>query len=185
MESKKPGILRHLRQKMLPHLRRGKTSSSKAVVHLEHTMDQRMSSSVPDMRDMRQEYLHVPSSTHLQQYNTPSYSNPSTPLLKPARGGGSGLRMGVAGVGAGRSEQRLNVPADCTDWASSQESFSSLCQEENSSPESNYRPERGMEPEELALPEIMTVYNPELPSVEVSQDSSQVQKLHIVKLDIL
>ncbi|XP_044047445.1 multiple C2 and transmembrane domain-containing protein 2-like isoform X2 [Siniperca chuatsi] len=174
MDSKKPGMLRHLRQKMLPHLRRGKMN--KSVVQLEHTMDHRMSSSVPDMRDMRQEYAHVSTSTQLQQYNSPCHSNPSTPLLKPARGqrgGGSGLKMGVVGGGAGRSEHALSVPSDCTDWASSQESFNNLCEEENSSPETNYRPARGMEPEELALPEMMTVYSPDLPSVEVSQDSSQ------------
>lgn len=83
--------------------------------------------------------------------------------------------MGVVGGEAGRSEHRLSVPADCTDWASSQESISSLCEEERSSPERNYRSARGMEPEELGLPEMMTVYSPDLPSVEVSQDSSQVK----------
>ncbi|XP_051235108.1 multiple C2 and transmembrane domain-containing protein 2 isoform X2 [Dicentrarchus labrax] len=176
MDSKKPGMLRHLRQKMLPHLRRGKTSPSKSVIQLEHAMDHRMSSSVPDMRDMRQEYAHVSSNTQLQQYNSPSYSNPSSPLVKPARGpggGGSGLKTGVAGGGAGRSEHRLSVPTDCTDWASSQESVNSLCEEEKSSLETNYRPARGMEPEELALPEMMTVYSPDTPSIEVFQDSSQ------------
>lgn len=178
MDSKKPGMLQHLRQKMLPHLRRGKTSPRKHLVQLEHSMDHRMSSSVPDMRDMRQEYPQVSYKMHLQQYNSPSYSSPSTPLVKPAGGlggGGSGLVMGVVGGGAGRS-----VPADCTDWASSQESFNSLCEEEDkSSLETNYRPVGGMEPEELALPEMMTVYSPDPPSVEVSQDSSQVQTLHL------
>ncbi|XP_023249390.1 uncharacterized protein LOC111644650 [Seriola lalandi dorsalis] len=177
MDSKKPGVLRHLRQKMLPHLRRGKTSSSKPASQLEHLMDNRMSSSVPDMRDMRQEYSQISPSTHLQQYNTPCYSNPCTPLVKPSRckeGGGSGLTVGVVDGGAGRSEHRLSVPTDCTDWASSQESFSSLCEVEKSSPETNYRPARGMEPEELALPEMMTVYSPDPPTVEISQDSSQL-----------
>ncbi|XP_029284494.1 multiple C2 and transmembrane domain-containing protein 2 isoform X2 [Cottoperca gobio] len=171
MDSKKPGLLQHLRQKMLPHRRRGKTNQSKQLVQLEHTMDHRMSSSVPDMRDMRQEYAQVSSVSQLQQYNSSSYSNPSTPLVKPARGpggGGSGLMMRVVGGGAGR-----RMPADCTDWASSQESFNSLCGEERSSPETNYRPARGMEPEELGLPEMMTVYSAEPPSVEVSQDDSQ------------
>ncbi|KAM6950645.1 multiple C2 and transmembrane domain-containing protein 2 isoform 2-T2 [Lycodopsis pacificus] len=171
MDSKKPGILRHLRQKMLPHLRRGKTSPSKHLVQLEHTMDHRMSSSVPDMRDMRRQYDPVSSSLQVQQYTSPSYSSPSTPLLEPARalgGEGSGLMMRAAGGGAGRS-----VTADCTDWASSQESFSSLCVEEKSSPETNHRPAGVMEPEELALPEMMTVYSPDPPSVEVSQDSAQ------------
>ncbi|XP_023285470.1 multiple C2 and transmembrane domain-containing protein 2 isoform X1 [Seriola lalandi dorsalis] len=178
MDSKKPGVLRHLRQKMLPHLRRGKTSSSKPASQLEHLMDNRMSSSVPDMRDMRQEYSQISPSTHLQQYNTPCYSNPCTPLVKPSRckeGGGSGLTVGVVDGGAGRSEHRLSVPTDCTDWASSQESFSSLCEVEKSSPETNYRPARGMEPEELALPEMMTVYSPDPPTVEISQDSSQYE----------
>lgn len=181
MDSKKPGMLRHLRQKMLPKLLRGKTS--KAGTHLENVLDHRMSASVPDIRDMRQEFLRIPPSSVHQQYNNPSYSNPSTPLLKPARGlrgSGSGLKIGVAGGAARRSEQTLNVPTDCTDWAPSQESFSSFCQEEKGSPESIYSPARGMEPEELDLPEMMTVYTPDLPPVEVSQDVSQVQKLHVI-----
>lgn len=180
MDSKKPGMLRHLRQKMLPHLRRGKSSPSKLPIQLEHTMDYRMSSSVPDMRDMRQVYTHGSPSTQLQQYNSPSYSSPSSPFVKPARGpggGGSGQKPGL--TGAGRSEHRLSVPVDSTDWASSQESIDSLCEEEKSSLETNCRLARGMEPEELALPEMMTVYSPELPSV-VSEDSSQVQMLYLM-----
>lgn len=175
MDSKKPGMLRHLRQKVMPHLRRGKTSSSKSFIQIEHGMDQRMSSSVPDIRDMRHEY--ISNVSQLQQYNTPCYSSPSSPFVKPARaghgGGGSGLGMGAADRGDGRSEHRLSVPVDSTGWASSQESFGSLCEEERSSSETNYRRARGMEPEELALPEMMTVYSPDLPSVEVSQDNSQ------------
>ncbi|KAM9860593.1 multiple C2 and transmembrane domain-containing protein 2 [Aulostomus maculatus] len=169
MDSKKPGVLHHLRRKMLPSLRRGKKSPSKSVLHLEHAMDHRMSSSVPDMRDMMPEYPRVSSSTHLQQYNTPSHSSPSTPLVKPARGlreGGSGLQVGVAGGGVGRSEHRLSVPADCTDWASSQES---VCEEQKNSLELNYVVSRGMEPEELALPEMMTVYSGEPAPVEASR----------------
>ncbi|XP_042340112.1 multiple C2 and transmembrane domain-containing protein 2-like isoform X2 [Plectropomus leopardus] len=171
MDSKKPGVLQHLRQKMLPHLRRGKMSPSKKPVLPEHSMDHRMSSSVPDMRDMRQEYAQTTYRTHFQQYDSTYYSNPSTPLVKPVRGlggGRSGLTMGEVGGGAGRS-----VPADYTDWASSQDSFNSICEEEKSPTETNYRPARGMEPEELALPEMMTVYSPDPPSVEASQDSSQ------------
>lgn len=177
MDSKKPGVLRHLRQKIMPHLRQGKPSPSKPVIHLEPSMDYR-SSSVPDMR---QEYSCVSSSTQ-QQYNTSSYSNPATPLLKPSKshtGGGSGLNMGVVGSGAGRSEYRLSVPVDGRDWASSQESFNSLCEDENSSPDTHSRRARGMEPEELGLPELMTIYSPDLPTVEVSQHSSEVQKLHV------
>lgn len=182
MDSKKPGMLRHLRQKMLPHLRREKTSSGKSPMHLEHTADYRMSSSVPDIRDMRKMYAQSPSSTRLQQYSSSSYSSPSSPFVKPTRGqgeGGSGLRIGPVGVEAGRSEHRLSVPVDCTDWASSQESSSSLCHEEGSPLYTNYKVPRGMEPEELALPEMMTVYSPEHPSGDGSQDNSQVQSLHV------
>lgn len=183
MDSKKQGVLHHLRQKMLPHLRRGKTSLSKPVSQFEHMLDNRMSSSVPDIRDMRQEYARMSSSRPPQQYNSPSYSNPSTPRVKSSRGkegGGSGLNLGVVdGGAAGRSEHRLSVPTDCTDWASSQESLSSLYEVERSALETNYGPARGMEPEELALPEMMTVYSPECPSVEGSQSSSQVQTHHV------
>ncbi|KAG7236961.1 hypothetical protein INR49_032968 [Caranx melampygus] len=178
MDSKKPGVLHHLRQKMLPHLRRGKTSLSKPVSQFEHMLDNRMSSSVPDMRDMRQEYARVSASRPLQQYNSPSYSNPSTPHVKSSRGkvgGGSGLNLGVVDGGTGRSEHRLSVPTDCTDWASSQESFSSLFEVERSTLETNYRSAMGMEPEELALPEMMTVYSPDSPSVEGSQSNSQYE----------
>lgn len=166
----------------MPHLLRSKKSSSKSPVHLEHTMDHRMSSSVPDIRYMRHEYSHVCSSPPLQQYNAPSYSSPSSPLVKPDRrlaGGGSGLRMEAVDGGSGRSEHRLSVPVDSTDWASSQESFNSLCEEEKSSPERIYRPAGGMEAEELALPEMITVYSPEPPSMDASQDSSQVTTLHL------
>lgn len=188
MDSKKPGMLRHLRQKMLPHFRREKTSSSKSPSQLEHTADYRMSSSVPDMRDMRdmrdmkKMYAQSPSNTRFQQYNSSSYSSPSSPFVKPTRGqgeGGSGLRIGPVGVEAGRSEHRPSVPVDCTDWASSQESSSGLCHDERSPVDTNYNVSRGMEPEELALPEMMTVYSPEHPSGDGSQDTSQVQSLHV------
>ncbi|KAI4830776.1 hypothetical protein KUCAC02_002389 [Chaenocephalus aceratus] len=128
MDSKKPGMLRHLRQKMMPHLRRAKPNQSKHVLQLDNTLDHRMSASVPDIRNMRQEYAHLSSVPQLQQYNSPSFSNPSTPLVQSGRGqgeGGGGLLIGVYDGEAGRS-----VPADCTDWASSHESFNSLCGEE-------------------------------------------------------
>nr|XP_019935884.1 PREDICTED: multiple C2 and transmembrane domain-containing protein 2-like isoform X2 [Paralichthys olivaceus] len=175
MDSKKPSMLHHLRKKMLPHLRRDKTSPNKEVAHLQHAMDHRMSSSVPDMRNMRQEYAGISSSPQVQQY-TPSYSNPSTPLVMLSRSqkrAGSGLNMRVVGAEVGRSEHILNVPADCTDWASSQESCNSLGEVEKNSPDTHYGPVRGMEPEELVLPEMMTVYSPDHPSVDILEDSSQ------------
>uniref|UniRef100_A0A3P9B8G9 Multiple C2 and transmembrane domain-containing protein 2 n=1 Tax=Maylandia zebra TaxID=106582 RepID=A0A3P9B8G9_9CICH len=94
---KKPGMMQHLRQKMLPHFKRGKDPLNKLAVQLDHN---RMSSSVPD------------------------------------------------------------------------ESFNSLCGEETSSRET-HQPGRGMEPEELALPEMMTVYTPDSAAVDDSLDSSQ------------
>lgn len=169
MDSKKSGMMHLLRRKVMPRLRRDKTSLSKAL-HLGHNLDHRMSSSVPDMRDMRQDYSRVPSDTQLQWYDTPSHSSPSSPLVKPARGGGSGLKVGGEGE---KSKCRQSALADCTDWASSQESFNSVCGEETSSPETNHRDTSGMEPEELALPEMMTVYSPDSPSM----DSSQVRTL--------
>lgn len=175
MDSKKPGVLRHLRQKMMPHLRRGKTSTNKSPTLLEPSLDHR-SSSVPDIR---QEYSGVSSITQLQQHNTCSHSNPTSPLLMSSKrhlGGGSGLNMGVVGSGAGRREYRLSVPLNGRDHSSSQESFSSLCVDERSSPETHYRRARGMEPEELVLPEVMTIYSPDVPTVEVSQHTSEVQK---------
>ncbi|XP_029000740.1 multiple C2 and transmembrane domain-containing protein 2 isoform X2 [Betta splendens] len=168
MDSKKQSVMRQLRQKVLPHLRRSKASQSKPVIQVEPSMDKLMSSSVPDMR---QEYSRVSSSPLIQHNNPPCRSSPSSPLLKPSRshaGGGSGLNVGV-----GRTEDRLSVPLVCRDWASSQESFGSFCEEERSSPVTEYRPGRGMEPEELSLPEMMTIYSPDLPTLEVSQHNSQ------------
>ncbi|XP_047437071.1 multiple C2 and transmembrane domain-containing protein 2-like isoform X2 [Mugil cephalus] len=175
MDSKKTGMLRHLRHKMLPHLRRSKMS--KLDGQMDHSSDHRISSSVPDVRDMKQEYPRGSSVARLQQ-NVSSYSNPSTPLVRSARrqgGAGSGLNTGLGGSSGEtrRSEPRLNVPADCIDWASSQESFSSLCGEERSSADTYYRSVQGMEPEELAMPETMHIYNPDVPSLDTSQDSSQ------------
>ncbi|XP_060890843.1 multiple C2 and transmembrane domain-containing protein 2 isoform X1 [Labrus mixtus] len=170
MDSKKPGVLRNLRQRMMPHLRR-----DKLAVQLEP----RMSSSVPDMRNMRQEDAHMSSRMELQPYNSPSYSSPSSPVIKPARspgggGGGSGLRREGGRGGGGGSGLRREGGRDCTDWASSQESF--VSEEETS--ESTCRASWGMEPEELGLPEMMTVYSPDPPSAGVSKDNSQNEDLN-------
>ncbi|KAM9409679.1 multiple C2 and transmembrane domain-containing protein 2-like isoform 2-T3 [Pholidichthys leucotaenia] len=177
MDSKKQGMLKHFQQKMLPHFRRSKRSSTKSPVHLEPTMEYRVhSASVPDMRNMRQEYAHISPIRQLNLSNAPSYSDPSSPLHRSDRspeGGGSGITMRAVPEGAGRSEYRLSVPVDCTDWAASQESITSFGREDNISVDTYQRPARGMEPEELALPEMMTVYTPESPSTEVSPDSPQ------------
>lgn len=84
----------------------------------------------------------------------------------------------MQGVGreAERSEHGLSVPADSVDWASSQESFHG---EKRFPSEGNSKSAGTMEPEELALPEMMTVYSPHFPSDGVSQDSSQVQAVHL------
>ncbi|XP_068170732.1 multiple C2 and transmembrane domain-containing protein 2-like isoform X2 [Antennarius striatus] len=169
MDSKKPGVLRHLRLKMLPHLRRGKTSRNKMPLHLEQTMDHRISASVPDIRLMRDEYDHV-SSSLLHQYNAPQYSSSSSTFAQPTRGlerDGSGLKMGSVPGGAAGTEHGLGVPADSTNWTLSQESINSLSEQDT-----NYRSSRGLEPEDPDLPEMMTI-NPDPPSVDVSGDSSQ------------
>ncbi|XP_030582263.1 multiple C2 and transmembrane domain-containing protein 2 isoform X2 [Archocentrus centrarchus] len=182
MDSKKPSVMQHLRQKVL-HFKRGKTNSSKLADQFDRSQ---LSSSVPDMRKMKQDYSHISSRAQLQQYNTPSYSNPSTPRFRPPRssgGSGSGVNLREGSGGARMGENRLSVPTDCTDWASSQESFNSLCGEEKCSQET-YRPGRGMEPEELELPEMMTVYSLDCPPVDVSQDSAQCDNdssCHMIK----
>lgn len=162
MESRKPGVLQQLRQKMLPRLRRGKTSPGKSLLHQEHLMDGRMSASVPDMRDMRQDYpaaCRRPLQRQQEQFTSACYSDPSSPFVKQHRG-------------LGGAEHRLSIPVDSTDWASSQESFNSLCDEQRS-----LTAAPGMEPAELELPEMMTVYSPEASTVEPSQENSQV-RLH-------
>lgn len=150
MEGKKPGVLKHLRQKvhpLLPNLLRSRRGPNKGALQSE--MPHRMSSSVPDMRH---NYVPVPSTVHIQTSDAASYSNPATPLNKGAwreAGGGSGLWMR-----AGRSEQVLCVPTDSTDWNSSRNSQSSYS-------EKHLVAGRDMEPEELGLPEVMTIYSPE------------------------
>lgn len=169
---KKPGMMQHLRQKMLPHFKRSKEPLNKLAVQLDHN---RISSSVPDVRNVKQGYPQVSSRVPFQQYNSPSYSDPSTPLARPPTGpvgGGRSVNLKAGSGRLGRSENRLSVPTNCTNRSSSQESFNSLCGEETSSRDT-YQPGRGMEPEELALPEMMTVYSPDSAAVDDSLDSSQ------------
>nr|XP_057944775.1 multiple C2 and transmembrane domain-containing protein 2 isoform X4 [Doryrhamphus excisus] len=153
MDAKKPSMLQHLRRKMLPGLWRDKTGARQgAVAHLQSNADHaRLSLSVPDVRDVKtQDISRTSCGAYLHKSPAPaSYSSPSTPLVHHVRGGG-----------APGSENRLSVPTDYTDWSSSQESFSSVHMEDYS-PEWRNRSARGIEPEELALPEMMTVYSPD------------------------
>ncbi|XP_055010460.1 multiple C2 and transmembrane domain-containing protein 2 isoform X2 [Boleophthalmus pectinirostris] len=166
MDSKKQGVLKHLRQRvhpLLPNLLRNKTPSKKGALQSGLAPDHRMSSSVPDIRH---NYVPLPSTAHIQKRDMSSYSNPSTPLNKTARrqaAGGSGLRME-----AGRSEQVLCVPADCTDGNSSRNSDSYLSQR-------HLRGAADMEPEELSLPEVMTIYSPEQPTGETQQQDDNTE----------
>ncbi|CAN9506874.1 unnamed protein product [Ophioblennius macclurei] len=160
MDSKKPSVLRHLRHKMLPHMRRGKASSAKSTILTAYTMDQRVSASVPDMRNVRQEYAWVSSGIQAQQYTMPSSSTPSTTLAQG--GSGQALNLGGVRVAAERSVKRLSVPADATDWALAEESLNTA------EKKTHYRPVRGMEHDELGLPEMMTLCTPE-PPAEPSQ----------------
>ncbi|XP_053720837.1 multiple C2 and transmembrane domain-containing protein 2-like isoform X3 [Synchiropus splendidus] len=102
MEPKKPSLLKHLRQKVT---RRVKMSPSKAAVLMQQQLEQRCSS-VPNMREVKPQ----DSPTGRGEGSTP-------PRLRPDRV-------------AGRSQNRLSVPLDCHDWASSQESFSSFTVED-------------------------------------------------------
>ncbi|XP_061819635.1 multiple C2 and transmembrane domain-containing protein 2-like isoform X1 [Nerophis lumbriciformis] len=151
MDAKKPSVLQQLRRKMLPGLRRGKTGIRRAAAHLQPA-DHRLSASVPDVRNVKQDIFRASSSAYPRRSPALSHSSPATPLVHPARG--------VPGGGASGSEKRLSGPADCTDRTSSQESFSSVHLDQNS-PERGDRSSGGIEPEELALPEMMTVYSPD------------------------
>ncbi|KAM4597018.1 multiple C2 and transmembrane domain-containing protein 2 isoform 2-T2 [Fundulus diaphanus] len=171
MESKKRGKLAFLRKKILPHLHRGKTSPTKHTLQPNPFLDNRMSTSVPDIRNMRQEPDRVTSRTQAHLYNSSSHNSVSS--LLDREGVGSGLQ--VPGAGTKKSEHRRSMPADCKDWTFSQEVVSGFCGEERSSMETQQGNVSGMEPEELALPEIMTVYNPDTPAEEPSPDNTQAE----------
>ncbi|KAM4744075.1 LOW QUALITY PROTEIN: multiple C2 and transmembrane domain-containing protein 2-like [Anableps anableps] len=171
MESKKRSKLDIFRKKVLPRFHRGKTSPTKHSLQPNHIMDNRMSNSVPDIRNMRQEDDHITSSRQSHLHNSPSHNNVS--LLLDRKPGGSGLQ--VPGAGAKKSEYRRSMPADSIDWAFSQESVNGYYGEERSSMETQQRVVSGMEPEELALPEIITVYNPDGTAEDVSPDNTQVE----------
>ncbi|KAF7652746.1 hypothetical protein LDENG_00092730 [Lucifuga dentata] len=172
MESKKPSMMKKLRMRarpLLSGLQRGKMNSRKGAINLD--VDYRMSSSVPDLRDMKEENSPVSSSVHFPQYRT------HNSIFAPAvdqRGVGSGCKMGDGDPG--RSEHRLNVPTDSMDGAFSQESHHSLCQQEKMSSESNCTPAGGMEPEEQQLPEMASVCAAD--ALELSQNSSQHDNNH-------
>lgn len=174
MESKKPssGMLRHLRQKMVPHFRRGKTKK----LEIDPSINYRMSSSVPDVRDMKQAFSQSPTWTRHLQSSFPNYSNPSSPLVKPPGGateGGSGLKSTLTGQVTGRSEYRLSAPLDYTDWASCQESRG-VSEDKKASPGAYRRVTASMEPEEQVQPQTMSD-NADPSPRETSQDTSQVK----------
>ncbi|XP_061526026.1 multiple C2 and transmembrane domain-containing protein 2-like isoform X2 [Phycodurus eques] len=158
-------MLQNLRRK----LRRDKAEKlGSARSRLEPSaIDHRLSSSVPDMRDFKQDGAGS-SSPYLRKSPAPCYSSPNTPLAHPARRGGLGGGGGGGGGGnvATGSEHTLSVPADYTDWTSSQESFNSM-QMDDGTPEWHRQSGRGgrggggIEAEDLDLPEMITVYNPD------------------------
>lgn len=161
METKKRSKLDVFRKKVLPHFHRNKTSPTKNALHPNHIMDSRMSVSVPDMTNMTQDY---------ERLHTSSSHNVSSRLNRDV--GGSGLQ--VPGAGAKKSDYRRSMPPDCTDWDFSQESVNGFSGEEVSSMETQPRVSSGIEPEELAMPEIITVYSPDVPAQDASPDSTQV-----------
>lgn len=177
MDSKKPssGMLRHLRQKMLPRFRRGK--ANKLPVELDPSLDYRMSASVPDVRDMKQAFTRSPPRPRALQPDFSSYRSHFSPLVKPPGGAtesGSGLKSTLSGHVTRRSEHRLSAPLDCTDWASSQELFQGLAEDKRSSSGSNRRIPASMEPEEQVQAEMMpAIADP--PPQETSQETPQVR----------
>ncbi|CAL1602883.1 unnamed protein product [Knipowitschia caucasica] len=149
MDGKKHGVLSHLKQKvhpLLPSLLRGKTQN-KGRLQSGLAPDRRMSSSVPDIR-----HKYVPSTAHIHRQDVSSSSASQLSKAAPRQaGGGSGPRMG-----AGRSEQVLCAPTDCTDWNPTRSSESRHRHRHR-----HLRAAADMEPEELGLPEVMTIYTPE------------------------
>ncbi|CAG03084.1 unnamed protein product [Tetraodon nigroviridis] len=179
MDSKKPssGMLRHLRQKMIPHFQRGKPN--KFPADWDPTLDYRMSSSVPDVRDMKQAFARGPSSSRPLQSDFPSYRSPFSSPVKPPGGatdGGSGLRPTPPGQGTRRSEHRRSAPLDCTDWASSQESFQAPAEDKSTSMRETRGIPASVEHEEQAQPDRMPG-NPDPPPQETSQDTPQYPKM--------
>ncbi|XP_061670855.1 multiple C2 and transmembrane domain-containing protein 2-like isoform X2 [Syngnathoides biaculeatus] len=160
LDPKNPIMLQNLRRK----LRRDKAEKLRPVPSRlqPSAIDHRLSSSVPDMRDFKQDvYCAVSSSPYLRKSPAPCYSSPNTPLAHPARRGGLGGAGGGGSVTTG-SEHTLSVPADYTDWASSQESFNSMHMDDGPTEWRRLSGRGGgvgIEAEELALPEIMTVYS--------------------------
>ncbi|XP_061877026.1 multiple C2 and transmembrane domain-containing protein 2-like isoform X2 [Entelurus aequoreus] len=157
MDAKKPSVLQQLRRKML---RRDKTGVRR---HLQPA-DHRLSSSVPDVRNVKQDIFRTSSGAHPRRSPALSHSSPASPLVRPARG--------VPGGGATGSEKRVSMPADCTDRTSSQESFSSVHSDHHhhQSPDQS---SRAIEAEEPALPEMTTVYSPDS---AFSEDPTQVRR---------
>ncbi|XP_056135240.1 multiple C2 and transmembrane domain-containing protein 2-like [Lampris incognitus] len=180
MDGKKQGVFSQLRQRARPllgNLRRSRLGHSKP----DHTLGQRISSSVPDMRDMRSGSYTISSNLKLPDYSTTSYGSPTTPINKSLlaqQGGGSSLVLAEGGDGGGggvgRSAHQLSVQVDGTNWAYSQESLGRSTAtpfEEDSPLVSSYRPGGGIKPQELALPELMSIYSQEVLNMEISQDS--------------
>lgn len=179
MDSKKPSssMLRHLRQKMAPRFWRGK--SAKLPLELDPSLDYRMSSSVPDMRDMKQAFPQGPSRARPLQAAFPSYSSPCSPLAKPpgrATVGGRSLKPTPTGQVPGRSEHRLSAPSDCPDWASSQDSVDGR---RDRSPGPGPRIPASMEPVEPVQPETAPPV-PDAPPQELPQDAPQVHKFALM-----
>ncbi|KAM6981306.1 multiple C2 and transmembrane domain-containing protein 2 [Aplochiton taeniatus] len=187
--SKKPeGLFNQLRQKARPllgNLRRVRKTPGKQGARQEHILDQRMSSSVPDIRYAQRESCPVSPTLARPEYETTSdyYSSPSSPLRKPPlKDSHGGSSLVLAAVGAEQYAHRLNVPLDSTDWASSQESLKSSpyeeVEEEEGLLEHPHPPSGGLEPQELGLPELMTVYSGEPRIVDISQDTMQHSDSH-------
>lgn len=130
-----------------------------------------MSSSVPDMREVKQSFIQRSSRTRLLRSHLQSYSSPSSPLVKPP-GGATDSRSGLKSTLTSQltgSEHRLSAPSDCTDWASSQGLFHGPPEDHNISPQTARRTTASMEPEEQVRPEPMATGSDPQPQ-EASQD---------------
>ncbi|KAG5270040.1 hypothetical protein AALO_G00187960 [Alosa alosa] len=160
MEPKKKvfGNLRQKARPLLSYMRGGRKSPSKPEVRPEGVLDHRMSASVPDIRNLRHSSGAVDTGL-----DSPSQSNPATPLLSPHLGW-----RGVTATVPFAGHSVPDGPRTPTAWASTEvvsrgypEERVSLGQRES------------LEDGPQAAAQHGVLLSTELPSVEVSEDKSE------------
>lgn len=149
-----------LRAKPLFHQVRSKSShknSSKVEGKQSRLLHKKMSASVPDIRQ-------VPSPSCQRETLSSShfYSTPSSPLNQPRKETEASVQL---------SEGFLAAPRAISNWPLHESTHRSLLEEQNSILET---------PEEMDVTRPVSRPTSELPLLEVSEDSTEVQSLNTV-----